>query len=320
MGFAEKVDKICGSVSSFRELSYFVASWSVFLVLTTCAANALILLALKKHRHLMSRNFYIIIANIAIADLLNGLVVAPLSTSFHLKEALGPDVVIIQPVEQSVMTYLFFLTNGVSVLSMAVLSIDRMGVLLNPFFYYAHLKRTTMLAVLLTAWIVMSLLPVVYLRVGYIRFLAIFASSTVALTMFVMATTMVLLRRRVRAAQQEGFLSRPKGSDADRIQQDSGAFTRVDLRITKTFMVMLLLFFIIYLPCVVLIIYMNVCTTCDCSFIHVMRDLVFAIILSSGLCRALNFLVRLDALHDAVKSILSMTRADGVTMPLSARL
>ena len=326
----KNADQICNSTqASFTGLSYFDSVASLLLALTTSASNLLILVGFFKYRHTLNRNIYVVIASIALADLLMGAIVDPLSTSFHMKEALQ---VTIDPAEQKSMTYLFFVFNGVSILSMALLSIDRLGVLLNPFYYYEKMTKNKTFLILGSIWVISLALPILYLEFGYIRFLAIFSCSSVALTLVVMVSTMMLLRLRVNQADDEVFQDKnqDKNNTKDKSKitrtnskqnsrSDSNRFTQIDLKITKTFLIMLLLFIINYLPCVVLTIYMNVCITCNCDLIHIMRDVVFLSVLSSGLCRAINSIIRISVIRGAIKALLCFKKTESFNVPLNSR-
>ena len=308
----KNLDAKCGGIAAENsEISYFDSAFSLFLFLTTVPANLLILIGLYKHNHLFNLNYYLVIGNIALADLIMGLICDPMSVSFHLKEALGPDIAPIQPIEQSSMTYIFFLTNTVAVLSMAVLTFDRLGVMLSPFYYYSKMTKNRTAFILASTWIISALITTSYLFIGYIRFLVVFALTTVILTLTIMIITMILLRRRLRQAKANELQRRESNLSARspsllsnrKRTEHTLEFTQMDKKITKTFLCMLLLFILNYLPCLVLTTYMNVCEQCDCMFVHVLRDIVFLAILSSALFRAINFIVRLKALQNAIKAI-----------------
>lgn len=292
-------------------VSYFDAGFSVFLFLTTVPANLLILLGLYKFSHLLNRNYYLVITNIAISDLIMGLICDPMSISFHVKEALGPSVVALPDIEQKTMHFIFFFTNTVSVLSMAVLTIDRLGVILSPFYYYSKLTKSRMIMLLVVAWLLGGMSTIFYLYIGYIRFLVVFAFSTVIFTLIVMVVTWFLLRRRLRMAKANEIQRRDSRLRCHtdslvhvrRRTENTIEFTQMDKRITKTFLCMLVLFIFNYLPCVILIVYMNLCKNCDCDFVHVLRDVIWLAILSSALCRPLNFVIRLAALQESIKSV-----------------
>lgn len=294
------IDQQCGSISqSLPELSFFDTGFSFILFLLTVPCNTLILLGLYKCKPLLSRNYYLIIFNIVVADLITGLICDPLSISFHLKEALGAHI---PKIEQTALHYSFFLTNSVAVFSMTVLAVDRLGVILMPFCYYSKAKKPRIILVLCGTWCLAACITLSYFFVGYIRFLIIFACTSIFVTLAFMIVTMILLRRLLVKAKSTH--QRPQNGTTTRHRANQiTEFTQMDRKVTQTFLCMLLLFIINYLPCLLLTFYMNICSNCDCRFVHVMRDVVVLSILSSALFRALNFVIRLETLQKAIKTM-----------------
>ncbi len=66
---------------------------------------------------------------------------------------------------------------------------------------------------------------------------------------------------------------------------------------------MLLLFLVNYLPAMIVAAFINICTDCQCDVVHLLRDVVFLFIETSGLLRALLFIARLEVLRNAMKEI-----------------
>jgi 7 transmembrane receptor (rhodopsin family). len=290
-------------------MSYFNAGFSLFIAVLVVPLNILILVSIIKMHHLFHRTFYLIIANIALADVLSGIIVNTLSIIFHLKESMSIKTT---EFEVSILHYTFFTLNSVSVLSMAFLSIDRLGVLLNPYYFYRIMTRVRTIAFLILAWFVSAGLSVIYFNVGYIRYLVVFSLTSVTLTMIIMVATMILFKRRLTESERADAIKQsptPRGSIDVVVPQGKRKtalhnFTKMDKRVTTTFLWMLVLFIINYLPCVVITAYVNLCEDCSCTFVHVMRDIVFMSIIASGLLRAVNFIARLTMLRESVKSLL----------------
>ena len=228
---------------------------------------------------------------------------------------------------------MFFFANIVAVLSMAFLALDRLGVILTPFFYYRTLTKFRMKIILVCTWIASLGISIVYFFIGYIRFLVVFSFSTVALTLIFMLITMVLLRRRLKIAKAYDTQRRDsrtsvlhKNNNLNdtlpgdnlgtfRRRRDTAIeFTQADQKITKTFLWMLVLFIMNYVPCIVLVIYMNICVECDCNFVHIMRDIIWFFILASPFCRALNFLMRLKTLREQVQRVCFQPKDGGESM------
>ena len=307
----DNLDSKCLDESPIAEMSFFNAGFSMVVSFVAVPLDILILVSIIKMYHLFHRTFYLIIANIALADLISGILVNALSISFHLKEGFRSHI---PKFEISSMHYLFFLTNSVSVLSMAFLSIDRLGVLLNPFYFYQVITRARTIVVLILTWLISAALSVMYFQVGYLRYLVVFSLTTVTLTMIIMVATMILFKRRLTESERADANRQsptPRSGSIDvgvpqgKRKTTLHNFTKMDKRVTTTFLWMLVLFIVNYLPCLVITAYINLCNECSCTFVHVMRDIIFLFIIASGLFRAINFIVRLTLLRESVKSIAS---------------
>lgn len=307
----QNLDKQCGNLSNVPILSYVNSAVSIILFLSTVAINLLIVLALHTDRQLLSRNYYFIIYNIALADALMGLICEPLSVYFHFKEAIHTHM----PIVQKIMHFAFFVTNTVAVLSMTVLAVDRFCVAMFPFYYYSKYTKSKMITTLLATWMISVSVSISYFFIGYIRFLAVFASSSVIITLIFMVVTMYILRKQLEKTRNDEMerqnMSRSRNSSVIKIRWNSDGeieFTQVDKKVTKTFLYMLSFYLLTYLPSLCLIIYLNVCEQCNCSFIHIFRDVVFLSILSSGLFRGMNFVLCLETIRKAIKMLITKSK------------
>lgn len=307
----QNLDKQCGNLSNVPILSYVNSAVSIILFLSTVTINLLIVLALHTDRQLLSRNYYFIIYNIALADALMGLICEPLSVYFHFKEAIHTHM----PIVQKIMHFAFFVTNTVAVLSMTVLAVDRFCVAMFPFYYYSKYTKSKMITTLLATWMISVSVSISYFFIGYIRFLAVFASSSVIITLIFMVVTMYILRKQLEKTRNDEMerqnMSRSRNSSVIKIGWNSDGeieFTQVDKKVTKTFLYMLSFYLLTYLPSLCLIIYLNVCEQCNCSFIHIFRDVVFLSILSSGLFRGMNFVLCLETIRKAIKMLITKSK------------
>ena len=307
----QNLDKQCGNLSNVPILSYVNSAVSIILFLSTVTINLLIVLALHTDRQLLSRNYYFIIYNIALADALMGLICEPLSVYFHFKEAIHTHM----PIVQKIMHFAFFVTNTVAVLSMTVLAVDRFCVAMFPFYYYSKYTKSKMITTLLATWMISVSVSISYFFIGYIRFLVVFASSSVIITLIFMVVTMYILRKQLEKTRNDEMerqnMSRSRNSSVIKIRWNSDGeieFTQVDKKVTKTFLYMLSFYLLTYLPSLCLIIYLNVCEQCNCSFIHIFRDVVFLSILSSGLFRGMNFILCLETIQKAIKMLITKSK------------
>ena len=301
------LDMRCGTESMITGISYFSAVSSALCFCVAVPVNLIILVSVVKFRHFLHRSFYLIIASIALADFLGGLIVDSLSVNYHFKETLG-NVTDISKLEIQSLHYTFFVTNGASVLSMTILCLDRIGVMVNPFVYYEKITPFRTIILLVFAWLLSVGLSTFYFRSGYIRILALFAVTAIAVAIVMMIGTTVLYNKRLQESRRAEFAGCNSNGINNSRQKTLNNFTKMDKRITTTFLIMLILFLVNYLPTVVLIIYLNICQACSCEFVHIARDIVLVSILSSGVWRALNFTLRLTALREAMKTLVCYKR------------
>ena len=301
------LDMRCGTESMITGISYFSALSSALCFCVAVPVNLIILVSVVKFRHFLHRSFYLIIANIALADFLGGLIVDSLSVNYHFKETLG-NVTDISKLEIQSLHYTFFVTNGASVLSMTILCLDRIGVLVNPFVYYEKITPFRTIILLVFAGLLSVGLSTFYFRSGYIRILALFAVTAIAVAIVMMIGTTALYNKRLQESRRAEFAGCNSNGINNSRQKTLNNFTKMDKRITTTFLIMLILFLVNYLPTVVLIIYLNICQACSCEFVHIARDIVLVSILSSGVWRALNFTLRLTALREAMKTLVCYKR------------
>ena len=178
------------------ELSIFTASTSGLLLIATVPLNGLILMCLLKE--VMSNKakykmfFYKIIINIAIADLLKGLFADTSSLVWHTREAMGIGETYIS-VDVPFVHISLFITDGVALVSMAVLSMERIAALLVPTFQF---KKTTQILILMVSWPVSVFILLPYKEVGYLVELIIFFACTnsVAVISLVLLTTIYRIK------------------------------------------------------------------------------------------------------------------------------
>lgn len=130
-----------------------------------------------------------------------------------------------------------------------------------------------------------------------------------------MVVTMYILRKQLEKTRNDEMerqnMSRSRNSSVIKIRWNSDGeieFTQVDKKVTKTFLYMLSFYLLTYLPSLCLIIYLNVCEQCNCSFIHIFRDVVFLSILSSGLFRGMNFILCLETIQKAIKMLITKSK------------
>ncbi|XP_057296493.1 octopamine receptor beta-2R-like [Hydractinia symbiolongicarpus] len=338
----------CNTTHGESALSFFSTTVSSVLLVTTTILNALILLVFIRNKRLLKKSiFYKMLFNIAVADFLTGIFSDPVSISFHTKEGLEKHI---SKAEVILVHYTLFSFNGVSILTMSLLCIDRIVALLKPLKYRNGLKNWKCYLMISSTWILANLLLIPYFEIGYIKYLTVFSYFTVAVTAlslilaailykiyFVPFNTSVTISKTKRDLQvyQYENVDR-KGSDRNltvpanetenalTVTKDSGGkladpdepknsqrtkkkMSSSERRVNKSFITLLVVFLVTYLPSVIMTTYMNLCQNCNCMFIHALRDLTFLSILSSALWRPLNFVLRLRTIRREMKKLLGVT-------------
>lgn len=75
-------------------------------------------------------------------------------------------------------------------------------------------------------------------------------------------------------------------------------------KITKTLVIVLLLFLACYLPSCICIYIINFCTNCNCEFIHWVRDIQYVLVMANSGLNPFVYAWRLENFRKAFKSIL----------------
>ena len=408
----------CGTVNTITSLSIFSAAATCILLLVTTPLTALILIVISRNKRNKFRGlFYKLLLNIVVADFLTATVVNIASIMFYVREAsrvrIGKGIIY-------TMHLSLFLTDAVALVTLTMLSVDRIIALTRPYDYRKGLKNGTENALVTSSWLFATMLVIPYFYVDFIRQLAVFTAVNVLITIvFLVATLLVYhfkflspVGKNLDASSASNGTPRParsletdiditsdsknnilerfgrialdstniminvtctevhtdifknselvelRSSDFKDSPPSSPKFTRkkkkysqtdspkvveikssdllesppsspkfmlrkfrqsqrdnhprsrsnVQKRVTHTFLIMLLVFIVTYLPTCVLMIYMNVCTKCDCDLIHVMRDLSILSIASSSTFRSLNFILTLNHVKSAINQLRRSTK------------
>lgn len=258
-------------------LPYVTGGVSAFLCLITVPGNLLVVLAvfIDPNKDLRSPFMYFV-ANLAMADLLVGLVTDPLSAFYHMKNALGLldyETLYIPSVHIP-----FFISCTASVLSLAALTVDRYLAISSPFRYRAKLNTMRAAMACGTVWTLSLSFPFAYLYIGFYHYAFLFANTAVALTFLVLLFAYIriykIFRRQVREWDRLH-----DSTEENRVKKCT---MRWEQKITKTLLIMLVLFISCYFPACALIYIINLCNTCNCDLILWARDLQFLLILANS--------------------------------------
>lgn len=261
-----------------RYLSIFTTTVSLGLTFVTIAGNSLICYAiLKDPFHELRTPFSFLILSLAITDLLVGILMDPISTVFHLTEALEIDLVDIR-----ILHIFYFILSTASIMSLGALTIDRYVAVIYPLNYKNYLSSKKCMYLTLVIWLVSIGLSMVYFKFGYIFYSLIFASTTVLLTFLVLLFVYVSIYKRLHT--QVKLLSRQRASSkqVSRVNKKKLSSLKWEAKVTKALVLVLLAYILCFAPACIIIYILNFCRTCSCEFIHWLRDLQFVIVLMNS--------------------------------------
>ena len=322
----EQINEECDTTNNITSLSNFSAIFSGALMLPTIPLNLVLIYVIVKHQNSKSRGFfYKVLLNIAFADLLTGIIADPSSVNFHIKETLRETITLGD-------TYLkhlsLFITDAIALITMTLLSFDRIVALIYPIKYHNGMKKWKENMLVGMIYPTAILLAVPYFKINFIRQLAVFTTINISVAIISLIVTAVIFKRynKERKYVQNTVSTIPMNTNYNETSvtrststvaikpnnckqsvnapKVSTSLAKVQNKVTKTFLIMVCLFIAMYLPTCVTMLYMNTCgESCDCKVVHVMRDISVLSILSSSVFRPLNFLLTIKQLRRSVVGI-----------------
>ena len=304
----------CAYVSAPKALSFTTASLSLLFLFVTVPGNFLVCLAVFKDPYKRLKTpFTFFVVNLAIADLIVGMLTEPISVVLHFREGFS------LPISDyiAIIHMSYFVSCTASVLSLAALTADRFTAISYPLQYRARLTSRRAFMIVGLIWVVSFTLPFVYFKVGYLVYAFVFANSAIALTFVIFLFTYIRVLRGVRGQVLEWEkLRQSSQTEENRARLRATAFEK---NITQAFMVMLGLFLCCYTPSCVMIYIMNLCISCSCFTIHVLRDLQFVFVLCSSALNPFLYAWRLPNFRKAFVRILRWRRVNEVIGPTSGQ-
>ena len=288
----------CDNITAPTYLSFSTAASSILITIVASVGNSLVVLAvfLNPNKDLRTP-FNYFMANLSIADLIVGFITGPMSTIYHIFEGVGR----LKQSFRDVVHITFFISWTASLLSLTALALDRYLAITYPLMYRTKLNPVRALLVSLMVWIASILLPMIYFIVGYNKFRFVFANTAVALTFAVLIFTNAKIFKYLRFQVQQW--DNLHDSTEENLAKKQAM--KWEKKITKTLVVVLLLFLAFYLPACICIYIINFCTTCDCMFIHWVRDIQTVLVMANSGVNPFVYAWRLENFRKAFKSILT---------------
>ena len=288
----------CDNITAPTYLSFSSATCTILSSLVASVGNFLVVLAvsLDPNKNLRSP-FNYFVANLGLADLIVALVTSPLAATYLISEGLkNPNQ------EFRVWMHMtYFISCTASLLSLTALALDRYVAVTYPLLYRYKLSPIRVLLVSFLVWIVSIVFSLIYFVVGYNKFRFVFANTAVAVTFAVLIFTNVKIFKHLRR-QVQRWDTLPNSTNENLAMKQAA---KREKKVTKTLLIVLILFLACFLPSCVCIYIVNLCSTCDCVFIHWVRDIQFVLVMANASVNPFVYAWRLESFRKAFKSILT---------------
>ncbi|XP_068691970.1 adenosine receptor A1-like [Montipora foliosa] len=270
----------CGKVLPPTGLSYFTASFSVFLALITIPGNLLVCIAIIKDpfRNLKTP-FHYFLLSLAATDLIVGTLMDPVSAIYHIGEGLQSDIVDIK-----ILHILYFILSTASILTLAALTADRYVAVSTPVKYKTMVTSKRAIITSIIIWIVAFGFSFVYFKLGFIFYSFIFANTAVICTFAVLLFVhMAIVKRLHERAKYWRDRRANDSTESGKLENKNKIIeAKKESKAVKALMLVLFAFFASFTPACIMIYLLNFCTSCSCLMIHWLRDLQFLIVLCNS--------------------------------------
>ena len=233
--------------------------------------------------------FNYLVLNLAIADLIVGIVTEPVFVGYHASESLKHTVLGVRWVVY--MSY--FMTSTASVLSIMALAVNRYQVATSN--RIERGKISSAVAASVAVWICSLGLPLIYLAVGFYLLAFIFANTAVVISVGVL----IFVNYRIYHSLQE----HEKNSEHIRSSRDRQKHVKREQKITMSFLLIIISFLACAVPSLVMIYVINLCSTCNCVLIHWFRDLQYLFLLLNSATNQFLYAWRMRSFQAAFRTI-----------------
>ena len=195
--FSKAIDARCGASHNIKALSIFSAISTSILMLLSIPLNALIVFVLIKDRKQKRYNslFYKLLLNIAIADLLTGLVTDPISVTAIIKEVM---VANLSDMEIYFAHLSLFFTDAVALCTLTLLSIDRTIAIVSPIKHFQGVRPVAKHVLIASTWVIGFCLVLPYFDLGFIRQLMFFSSINIGVAILSLLVTIVMYKLKLK--------------------------------------------------------------------------------------------------------------------------
>ena len=256
---------------------------------------------LKKLRYPF--NYFVV--NLAVADLIVGMIGMPLGLYNHSQEYLRKKPAF--RVIEKIFHISLFISLTASLLSLIVLSIDRYIAITFAIKYRRYLTWKKGWIVSFTVWTLSLSIPLTYLQVGYINFLMIYINTAVIIAVVTLVVTYTRVYKFLQAQTEKVKRITATSRNETKVLEVKRAYWQQ--RVTRIFLWILILFLCCYTPGTIIVYILQFCTKCDCEFIHIMRDIAFYLITVNSCMNPFVYAFKNKHYKYALRKIWRRTRA-----------
>ena len=242
---------------------------SVFCIVITFGNLMIVIAVVKDPLKKLRSPFNYFVVNLAVADLIVGIVSMPIGIYNHTLEYLKtkPDVL------KRVFTVTLFISLTASLLCLITLSVDRYVAITFPIKYRSNLTWRKCWIGSFIIWILSLSLPLAYLKAGYINYLMIYINTAVVIAAITLVMTYIRIYKFLRGQiQRMKEISRTTSNETKMLESKRSLQQK---KVTRVFLWILVLFLACYIPATIIVYILQFCTICNCESIHVMRDTTF---------------------------------------------
>ena len=274
------------------------------LVITTGNFMVIVAVVVNPLKKLRSPFNYFVV-NLAVADLLVGAVNMPSGIYYHYQEYLmkKPAVRLVEK--------LFHMSLHVSLIaslfSIITLSIDRYIAI--AFAMKRQIKFTWKKCWIISfiIWILSLSVPFFYLKAGVIGFLMVFINTAVAIAAITLIITYIYINKFLKAqAIKRKEMTRTRTTETQMVKAKK-KFQQA--KVTRIYLWVLTVFLTCYFPAAIVVYILQFCSKCDCSFIHVMRDIAFYLITLNSCMNPFVYAFTSKHYRHALRKLLNRSRS-----------
>ena len=221
----------------------------------------------------------------------------PISVTVHIQEALGKESAL-----NEVNHISFFVSSTASTLSLGALCLDRYIAISRPIRYRKSLRISRCAIISAIIWLFSLSLPsAVYFETGYVSFMMVYMHASVLVTLSILILT---YRQAYKTLRNQAITMKVlRRTSTDEVKQEDVRKMRNEKKVTRAFLLILVLFIVSYTPAIIMQYILEFCPQCDCKLRHPLRDLLFVLVSSNSCMNPFVCTLRLKAFRKAALAI-----------------